>query len=108
MKEGNYCLYTCGRCPSQSSSSSSGSTSSSDSGGNNQGGGDDSGSSSEGFAKPGDPTVCDDVAPNGQYTCAQQVRMCLQGLGARGLLLEMLGCGHACAAHKVSFTRLAC
>lgn len=136
MKKGNYCLYTCGRCPSGSTqqekgegekkqvrreavgrqpdtgggadvpataqaplllrSSSSPSCASvvcfggcvwwhqGDSG--NQGGSSDQGGSGKqggsgsqgggaagGFAAPGNPNVCDDIQPNQQYTCQQQV-----------------------------------
>jgi hypothetical protein len=33
--------------------------------------------SSTGFAKPGNPNVCDDIQPNQQYTCQQQVHFWL-------------------------------
>jgi hypothetical protein len=70
MKDGNYCLFTCGRCPSE------------DQGGDSQDQGETSrgserpsegGDDNDGFNAPGNPNVCDDLVPNAEFTCEQQV-----------------------------------
>jgi len=100
MKDNNYCLYTCGRCPSSPappSSPSQGGGSPAPPSSPSQGGGSPappSSPSSEGFAKPGDPNVCDDIAPNGQYTCAQQVSNVLATCLHR-MQLACIGCWQA-------------
>lgn len=55
MKDGNYCLYTCGRAK-------------------NCGGEQEEGQPEGQSTKPGNRSVCDDIRPPGEYTCEQQVR----------------------------------
>ena len=65
MKEGNYCLYTCGRAKNCGGEFE---------GSDNADNADNAAGSQRGSVKPGDRTVCNDIQPPGEYTCQQQVR----------------------------------
>lgn len=68
MKDGNYCLYTCGRAKNCGGRQEGQQGESKGTGGGSAAGG------QGGSTKPGDRNVCDDIQPPGEYTCRQQVR----------------------------------
>jgi hypothetical protein len=82
MKEGNYCLYTCGRAK-----NCGGEGESQGSDNNNSGESESESSDSGSSVKPSNPNVCDDIQPPGEYTCQQQVScrgLCfMRGTGGR-------------------------